>query len=284
MAHFSWKAVIRLSLVTVPVRGYNANLPGDGEIHFNQLHATCKNRIRYKKFCPIHGEVQNQDIVSGYEYAKGKYAVIDRQELEELRPPQEKQISLDRFVPATAIDPLYFDGRNYYLVPDGRVAEQAYRVLFRAMQSSKVAAIAQGVVAGREELMLLRPGDGLLVLSMLHHAAELRQPKELDVDLDQDRVDKEELRLAQTLIAASTTDDVDLHRYQDQHLTDLKELIAAKVKGKKIAILPEREAAPPLINLVDALQRSLAGRKKRSAHTTAGKPRKPRLHAAKKRA
>jgi DNA end-binding protein Ku len=257
MAHFSWKAVIRLSLVTVPVRGYNASVPGDGEIHFNQLHKTCKNRIRYKKTCPVHGEVSNDEIVSGYEYAKGEYAVIDRKELEELRPEQEKEIGLDTFVPLGTIDPLYMDGRHYYLIPDGKVAEKAYRVLFRAMEVSRVVAIAEGVVAGKEELMLLRPGDGLLVLSMLHHQTELRQPADLGEGIGDAEVQKEELRLAQTLISASVSKEVDLSKYEDSHLTDLKELIAAKVKGRKIAIPSAGDKGPPVINILDALKKSL---------------------------
>ncbi|MDZ4781877.1 MAG: Ku protein [Planctomycetia bacterium] len=281
MPHFSWKTLIRLSLVTVPVRGYNASLPGDGELHFNQLHKSCKNRIRYTKTCPVHGEVSNDEIVSGYEYAKGQYAVIDRKELDELRPSQDREIALDTFVPMHAIAPLYLDGRNYYLIPDGKVAEKAYRVLFRAMEASQVAAMAEGVVAGKEELMLLWPSQKVLVLSMLHHQAELRQPADLEEHLGEGEVKKEELRLAQSLISASVTDEFDVGKYKDSHLADVKKLIAAKVKGKKVAIPDVPDQGPAVINILDALKRSLAnGGKKRPT----AKARSARSSARRKRA
>lgn len=273
--------MIRLSLVTVPVRGYNASLPGDGEIHFNQLHRSCKNRIRYKKTCPVHGEVSNDEIVSGFEYAKGQYAVVDRKDLDELRPAQEKEITLDTFVPMNAIPPLYLDGRNYYVIPDGRAAEKAYRVLFRAMEASRVAGVAEGVVAGKEELMLLWPGDNVLVLSMLHHQAELRQPSDLEGSLGVGEVKKEELRLAQSLISASASDEFDAGKYQDSHLTDLKKLIAAKVKGKKIAIPEVSDKAPAVINILDALRKSLegGGKKRRTVKSKSTRSTARRKHA-----
>jgi DNA end-binding protein Ku len=283
MAHFSWKAVIRLSLVTVPVRGYNASVPGEGDIRFNQLHKSCKNRIRYKKTCPVHGEVENDEIVAGYEYAQGQYAVIDRRELDELRPQQDKEIGLDTFIPLGSIDPLYMDGRNYYLIPDGKVAEKAYRVLFRAMEMSRVAALAEGVVAGKEELMLLRPSDGILVLSMLHHQSELREPEDLGEGIGKAEVPKAELKLAQTLIEASTSKDVDLSKYENSHLTDLKELIAAKIKGKKVARPNDDKAGPPVINILDALKKSLE-RKTPRRKSPAAKSRSTRGTSRKKRA
>lgn len=263
MAHFSWKAVIRLSLVTVPVRGYNTAVAGEGEVHFHQLHKTCKNRIRYKKFCPVHGEVENSEIVPGFEYAKGQYALMSRDELDKLRPEGEKQIALETFLPQDALDPLYFDGRNYFLVPDGKVAAKPYNVLFQAMEKSRVAALAQGVVLGKEELMLLRPGEGALLLSMLHHVAELRTADEIGEDWSKSDVQKEELRLAETLIQASLSEDVDLSAYKNRHFADVKRLIAAKVKGKRIAVPDQPDALPPVINILDALKQSLSARKVR---------------------
>lgn len=263
MPHFSFKAVIRLSLVTVPVRGYNASVPGDGDIHFHQLHKSCKNRIRYKKVCPVHGEVDNSEIVSGFEYAKGQYALVNRAELDELRPQAEKQIALESFAPGNVVDPLYLDGRNYFLVPDGKTAVKPYQVLFLAMRKSNVVAIAQGVVLGKEELMLLRAGDELLILSMLHHQTELRQADELSDQWSNAEVQREELRLAQTLIQASFVDSVDLGEYENRQQADLKKLVEAKVKGKKVAVPDQSHAASPVINIMDALKQSLAVKKPR---------------------
>src|SRR3954462_3977380 len=117
----SWKGFLRLSLVSVPVKAYSAAASGNGRIHLNQLHETCHSRIRYQKVCPLHGEVTSDEIVSGYEYAKGQYVVIDEDELDKLRTPAERAINIDKFVPFSTIDPLYFDGRAYYLLPDGPV-------------------------------------------------------------------------------------------------------------------------------------------------------------------
>src|SRR5689334_10446337 len=115
----SWKGFLRLSLVSVPVRAYSAAATEHGRIHLHQLHDKCHSRIRYQKMCTIHGEVSNQEIVSGYEYAKGQYVVVDDADLEKARTPAERAISIDRFVPPDSIDPFYYDGRGYYLLPDG---------------------------------------------------------------------------------------------------------------------------------------------------------------------
>src|SRR3954462_11634623 len=101
-----WKGFLRINLVSVPVLAYSASTSGAGGISLNQLHAECKSRIRYKKTCPIHGEVPNEDIVSGYEYSKGHYVVVDSEEVENVRSPDEKAVRVDSFVPFDKIDPL----------------------------------------------------------------------------------------------------------------------------------------------------------------------------------
>jgi DNA end-binding protein Ku len=121
MANPAWKGFFKLSLVSFPVRAYTAVGEGD-KVHFNQLHEECGSRIRYKKFRPIHGEVPKEEIVSGFEYSKGKYVIVDPDELDKLRTPDEKAITISSFIEPDTIDPVYFSGRTYYLVPDGPVA------------------------------------------------------------------------------------------------------------------------------------------------------------------
>jgi DNA end-binding protein Ku len=256
-ARFSWKAFLRLSLVTVPVKGYNAVQSGGGEIHLHQLHEPCHSRIRYKKVCPIHGEVANNEIVSGYEFAKDQYVVVDKSDLETLRPEAEKAINLDTFVAPDTVDAMHLDGRVYYLVPDGPVGRKPYAVLLQAMAESNRYAVGQGTFGGKQELVLVRPVDGLLTLSMLHYAAEMRTPADFDEDLELPAVAKQELKLAQTLIDASTTKKFDLGKYENTYTESLKALIDAKVEGKELVAPPQVEE-PQVINIMDALRESVA--------------------------
>jgi DNA end-binding protein Ku len=108
----SWKGQIRFGLVSFSVQAINALSKSGGDIHFNQLHAPCHSRIRYKKVCPIHGEVSQDEIVSGYEYERGKYVEFEKDELAELRPESERALSIDTFVAPGAIDAIYLDGRR----------------------------------------------------------------------------------------------------------------------------------------------------------------------------
>ena len=110
-ARSSWKGYLKLSLVSVPVKAFTAS-SSTAQIHLNQLHDECKSRVKYQKTCPIHGEISNDEIVSGYEFAKGQYVVIDPQEIEKLRTSGDKSIAVDCFVGADEIDPVYHTGRT----------------------------------------------------------------------------------------------------------------------------------------------------------------------------
>src|SRR5688572_18442337 len=114
-ARSSWKGFLRLSLVSVPVKGYSSALSA-GSIRLNQLHAECHNRVKYQKTCPIHGPVSNDEIVSGYEYSKGQFVVIDSAELKQLRSEADGAITVDAVIHKGAIDPLYFTEKTYYLL------------------------------------------------------------------------------------------------------------------------------------------------------------------------
>src|SRR3954447_25846756 len=113
----SWKGSLRFGLVSIAVEALNARSSEGGDIHFHQLHATCHRRIHYQKVCPVHGEVPNDEIVSGYEYAKGKYVEIEPEELDALGTQRERSLTIDTFIEPETIDPIYLDGRMYYLMP-----------------------------------------------------------------------------------------------------------------------------------------------------------------------
>ena len=132
-----------ISLVSIPVKAYTASSGEGGEIHLNQLHGKCNSRIKYKKTCPIHGEVSNDEIVSGYEHAKDQYVVIDTDELERLRTEDPKAITIQEFIAPDALDPLYFKETTYYLVPDGPVGQRPYAVLYQGLVEQKRYGIAR---------------------------------------------------------------------------------------------------------------------------------------------
>jgi DNA end-binding protein Ku len=204
----SWKGQIRFGLVSFSVQAVNALSKGGGDIHFNQLHAPCHSRIRYKKVCPIHGEVSQDEIVSGYEYERGKYVEFEKDELAELRPESERALSIDTFVAPGAIDSIYLDGRMYYLIPDTSEAQEPY-VLFReAMKRQKRWGIGRAVMFGRDQLTLVRPIEELLCMSLLNYEAEIRKPEDLANDVAEPKLAARKIELAEKLIETWTEDDL----------------------------------------------------------------------------
>lgn len=256
MPRASWKGFIRLSLVSVPVQGHTASASGSTQISLNQLHEECHSRIRYKKTCPIHGEVPNDEIVMGYEYAKDQYAVIDPDELDTLRSEADRSINIDRFVKPSEIDPIYFAGKSYYLTPDGRAGEKPYALLHRAMVDEKVYGLAQVVISNREQLVLLRPIGKLLSIAVLQYADNLKPREEFEETLNDADVSSQELKLAKTLIDATINPDAELESYEDLYNNRLAALVEAKVSGHEV-VTPPQEDSPPVINLIDALKASL---------------------------
>src|SRR4051812_17751910 len=144
-----WSGFIQFSLVSIPVKAYTAAVSGGGgEPSLNQLHAACNSRIQYKKTCPVHGEIPNDQIVSGYQFAKDQYVIIDKDEVEKLVPKSAKDIAIEAFLKPGAIDPSQFSGKSYYLAPNGPVAQRPYALLVRAMADQKLNAFAQVTMHG----------------------------------------------------------------------------------------------------------------------------------------
>lgn len=255
----SWKGFLRLSLVSVPVEAINAVSSEDDGVALHQLHAKCHSRIRYQKICPIHGEVSNDEIVLGYEREKGQYVVVEKEEVKELKGKAEKAINIDTFVAPDAIDPMQFEGRVYYLLPDGPMGQKPYAVLLRALSANGYLGIGQASLFGRERLVAVRALKDVLCLEMLYFPHQVRAPATIAADVDLADVTKEELRLASTLIEASTAKHFDLGKYEDAYTARLKQLIETKAEEQPSVSSPE-EKQPPVINLMDALRRSVAQR------------------------
>jgi DNA end-binding protein Ku len=267
MAHTfrpSWSGSIRLSLVSVPVKGFTALEAEKAKISLNQLHEECHNRIKYKKTCPVHGEVPNDEIVLGYQYETDKYAVIDPDEINKLRSQADRAVNIDRFVSPDQIDPVYYSGQTYYLLPDGKQAPKPYAVLQAAMKKENVVGIGQVVISNREQLVVVRPVGRLLTISVLHYDAAIRPAAAFDDDLAEADVSAQEVKLAKMLIDTTRANDPALDEYHNLYNDRLEELVQAKIAGEEIAISSSEESGPPVINIMDALKASLERRKPRS--------------------
>jgi len=253
----SWKGQLSFGLVNFAVEAFNALDREQGDIHFHQLHAKCHSRIRYVKVCPKHGEISQAEIVSGYEYAKGKYVEIESDELEALREENQRTLKIDTFVSPGTIDPLYFDGRMYYLVPSEASAHEAYSVVVTAMAHEDREAIGHLVMSGKEQIVLLRPLDGLLHLAMLNFHAEIKPPETFASGVHKPKSVDRQVKLAQTLIADWTDEEFDFAKYENRHRDRLQELIDAKVHGREIVVPEEPEEETEVVNLMEALKKSL---------------------------
>jgi DNA end-binding protein Ku len=269
----SWKGNLTFGLVTFPVQAFNAVNREQGDIHFHQLHAGCHRRIRYQKVCPVHGEIAGDEIVSGYEYKKNRYIEIDPDELEAARTKQERALSIDAFVEPDTVDPLYFDGRMYYLLPAGAGSEEPYAVMTEALAREGKHGVGQLVFSGREQLALIRSVDGLLHMAMLNYDEEIRPPSEVGATLKSPRGLTRQVKLAQSLIRNWSAKDFDFTEYDDPYRERVQELIDAKRAGKQLAV-PEDEEEPEIVNLMDALKQSLA---------RTGKPTRPARSRARRR-
>lgn len=267
----SWKGQLAFGLVSFPVQAYNAFDRQGSDIHFHQLHAACHRRIQYQKVCPVHGEISNDEIVSGYEYGKGRYIEVEPEELDALRTKEERALTIDTFVEPEVIDPLYLDGRMYYLMPDGSAAEQPYAVMVQAMEHEEKYAVGQVVFSGKDQIVLVRPLDGVLHMAMLNYAAEIRDPEDIATLPKPPRGITREVKLAQSLIKTWTNKSFDFSAYEDRYREKVKELLEAKVEGREIAQPEDEEEPAEVINLMDALKRSVA-----QAHAGGGNRRKTR--------
>lgn len=252
----SWKGFIKLSLVSVPVKAYTASNTG-AEIHLNQLHEECKNRIKYLKTCPAHGEVSNDEIVSGYEFAKGQYVVIDPEEVQKLRQQGDKSIEIFGFIPAGRLDPIFHSGRTYYLVPDGPVGQKPYALLMKGMDEEQYVAFGQIILSGKAQLILLRCYDDLMAMTILSHSEKIKASVAFKDEVTEPKITPEEMKLTKTLIDASVIRDFDFAAYKDDYVEKLTELIQFKVEGKEIVEVARPEE-PQIINLMEALKASIA--------------------------
>jgi DNA end-binding protein Ku len=249
----TWKGYLKISLVNIPVKVFPATDAG-ATLSFNQLHAECQTRIQQKRWCPhCQKEVPSSDIVKGYEFEKGRYVVVEDEDIEKVRVESTRVINLEKFTADDAIDPIYLE-RPYYLAPDGPVAKEAFAVIREGMKGK--AGIGKVALYGREYLIKVQPRERGLVMYTLRHAGEIRSMDAIDELADMpETVKPEEVKLARQVIG-TFEGDVDLRSYRDEYQEGLREIIDAKIGGREI-VTPEIEAPPKVVNLMEALRKSL---------------------------
>jgi DNA end-binding protein Ku len=249
----TWKGYLKISLVNIPVKVFPAT-DAAATLSFNQLHAECQTRIQQKRWCPnCQREVPNTDIVKGYEFEKGRYVVMAEDDIEKVRVESTRVINLETFTDDTAIDPIYLE-RPYYLAPDGPVAREAFAVIREGMQGK--AGIGKVALYGREYLVKVQPREKGLIMYTLRHANEIRSMEAIEELADMpEKVKPEEVKLARQVMG-TFEGEVDLQEYKDEYQVGLREIIDAKIEGREV-VAPEIEAPPKVVNLMDALRKSL---------------------------
>jgi DNA end-binding protein Ku len=267
-AHASWKGFLKLSLVSVPVKAYTATASGN-EIALHQLHAKTHTRIQYKKFAPEVGEVAGDEIVKGYEYDKGQYVIIDDEELDKLRTESDKSIRIDGFIKPGSLSSIYMGGKTYYLTPDGPVGQKPYNLLMKGMEENGVFGIAEVVISQKEQVVLLQSIEGILAMTVLNRKDEVKPVSAFKDEIVETESSEAESALADTLIKASVIKDFDFSRYKDTYKDKLTKLIQMKIEGKEVVQVRDPEE-PKIINLMEALKRSVEEAQAAGAEARAG--------------
>src|SRR5262245_32346050 len=261
---------ISCGLVQVPVRLVGATKSKD--VSFNQLEEGTGARIRYKKVSEASGEEVPQDrIKRGYEISKGRYVMIEPDELEALRPKATHTIDIEEFVDLDEIDPLYFE-QPYYLIPDKR-GVKPYKLLVEAMKELNKVAIGRIIVRSKERLVAIRTVDDMLVIETMRYADEVIARDELVPEEDVELTDRE-LTMARQLVESLAAEDFVPEKYHDEYRQQVLDLIERKAAGEEIVAEPVVEAPAKVLDLVAALEASLA-------NAATAKDRHPSVAAAK---
>lgn len=251
----SWSGHLRVSLVTCPIALAPATSEAD-RIRLNQINPKTGNRISLKPVDAETGEpVERADIVKGYQYEKGQYVVLDKEDLDALQIESTRILDLTSFVDRESVNELFVES-PYYIYPEGKTGIEAYRVIGQAMRNRKKVGIGSIVLTSREHPVMVEPhGDGLM-MSLLRTAEEVR---EANYDLPKDKVDTEMVRMAEEIMDR-LKGKWEPEKFRDRYQDALHELIEAKVKGLPREKRPTAEEPSNVIDLMAALKKSLSSR------------------------
>jgi DNA end-binding protein Ku len=270
-ARATWKGFLKVSLVNIPIKVFPAT-ESSASISFNQLHGECQTRIQQKRWCPhCNREVPNSEIVKGYEFEKGHYVVLTEEDFDKVKTESTRVINLVQFAAESSIDPMYVD-RTYYLAPDGQMAADAFAVMRDGMKGK--VGVGKLALYGREYLVAVRPHGRGIVMHTLHHAAEIRSMDAVEeISSVPATVKPDEIKLARQVIEMFEAP-LNLKDYTDEYREGLQGIIDAKIAGREI-VAPATDAPPKVVNLMDALRKSLdtvSNKKKTPAKAVVAKP------------
>lgn len=247
-----WKGHIRFSLVTIPIRIYNA-VDTAQTVRFNQLHRDCSGRVGYDKKCrKCNKIVSGEQIVKGYQYEPDQYVIFEKDDVEKVKLKSTRVIEIEGFVDAKEVHPTLFES-PYFAGPDGEVAAKTYALLGAALEDSGKVGVGKVVLRDREDVVLVAPHDGGILLHRLRYPDEIRRMKDVPL-VSGTKADKEQLKLAKSLVTsmATTLKKIEI---KDRYHGALRDMIEAKVKGKEIVTVEEEEK--PVVDIMSALKESI---------------------------
>jgi DNA end-binding protein Ku len=271
--HTIWKGSISFGLVNIPIKLHSAT--EDKDIKLRNLHKECHSPVKYEKVCPVcEVEIKNEDIVRAYEYAKGKFVVLEDEDLEGLKKENEdKAVEIIDFVKMEQIDPIFYS-RSYFMSP-GDGGGKAYSLLRKALDESGKVGLAKIIIRSKEQLAVIRVYENTLVMETIHFPDEVRKAADVPNVPAEDKVTDKELDTA-ILLIDQLTSDFDPEKYTDEYRSALIELIESKRTGKEIVTPVEKEKKSNVTDLMAALQASIDRTKPVSAGTAATSTRKKR--------
>ncbi len=270
-------ATVSFGLVSIPIKLYSAHETSN-DIHFNMLHGECGTRLKQQYICPTHDRVVSRDeTVRGYEFAKGQFVKLTDEEYKALQEVADNTIALTEFVPAKEVDPVYFE-RSYYLGPD-KGGERAYRLLIEAMHETGLVGLAKYAARGKQYLVLVRPfGKDGLIMHQLHYSDEIKAFDEVPIKEGKPATSAE-VKLAVQLIEQIAEKKFVPDKYEDEVKERMLALIEKKVQGEEITSAPEPAPQAQVIDLMEALRKSL-GMGGAEAEAGAGEEERPAKKAS----
>ena len=272
-------ATISFGLVSIPIKVYTATQ--SKSVRFNMLDARDRSRVRQQLVNANTGDVVERDgTVRGYEYARGQYVVFTEEELKALEQKSDHTIEIEEFIPIHKVDPIYFDRTNL-LGPD-KGGQKAYRLLNEAMTLTGRVAIGRFATRGKQQLVLIRPMQRGLVMQGLYYADEVRSFDDIEFG-DEVTLKKGEVDLATQLIEQLSRDAFEPERYEDEYRRSVLEAVDRKVAGEEVVVMPKSEPREQIIDLVEALKKSLAEKGEAAPARRVRKPAKAKGRSAAKR-
>src|SRR5947207_9651062 len=262
MAASVWKGHLIFGMVSFPIRLFSA--ARSETISFNLLHKDDHSRIKQMTYCQLEDKpIPRSETVKGYEYEKDHYVVIDEEDIKKVAPRTAKVMEILEFVKSDQVDPIYLES-SYYVAPD-EGGEKAYALLFTALKDSGYYGVAKVAMHNREHIIVLRPGAKGILSHTMYYQDEIRQVEEFRTDTS--LVKDKELDMAKMLIS-SLEADFEPQKYHDEYRTNLQKMIEAKIEGKHVVATPSEHVAP-VIDIMEALKKSLAEKRKPAQAATA---------------